>query len=541
MSIDDLFQNSSVIHLKGEKRYLEFLIKVEEILENNLKTIKDPMLVIHLFKEAQGKFILFIRTIEENLKKFGYNDLKGENIEQISFILKQININALELIRSMQYELQTIIFLVKYYSNVSEQDKIEFNYNILTDIVLEDEEVDINNLSGINIDFRIRLEKLLEKNPIKYQYAYIRNRRRIIFNHLFVIIDFLLFEIEPTEEFIEKIKFYKNQISDFIQILKIHNNVRYHLRRNLPYLFVKKEGRNIKFSSVYNNKLDYIEDFLTLLCTKMNILNLDQHVSLDQFFLDQLKIIPNADTMIKQLYNVDLNNFYRVWSDLFLSCSKIYDGTFLITGKDCFQEKQRLIKFLSITLSNNNAITSSSYLIHQFFILINYLTHPYSNPIMGDISGRFFEDYIENYLEKNEFRIIERNFLINEPYIPQKRSLELYGKIKQGTDIDIISKKGKFIFCISCKWRFKPRFYKHEIEFAKHAEDIYYSSQWYFNRKDVEVVIPILLTNIPLTTSSYAFNVSLSKISEDFTKLFQKLNNLQSNFRGLLSPSNIDI
>ena len=79
-------------------------------------------------------------------------------------------------------------------------------------------------------------------------------------------------------------------------------------------------------------------------------------------------------------------------------------------------------------------------------------------------SGKFGEKIAENYLVKNGYKILERNF-----------------RTKFG-EIDIIAEKGNFIIFVEVKYRKNPEFGKAEEAINPYKlKRIYNTSQFYLN------------------------------------------------------------
>jgi hypothetical protein len=109
------------------------------------------------------------------------------------------------------------------------------------------------------------------------------------------------------------------------------------------------------------------------------------------------------------------------------------------------------------------------------FTLDNCFDEMYEN----DLKGKTFEDASRKMLKEKGLIVLPRSVEIFEPMVPRDMALELWGKEKNRTDLDIVAMKGNALLIIECKdAKFQSSFLKQGNKFKNFVVEQYYRANW---------------------------------------------------------------
>lgn len=214
------------------------------------------------------------------------------------------------------------------------------------------------------------------------------------------------------------------------------------------------------------------------------------------------------------------------------------------------KEIERVIELLQLkkgdSFAEKGIIFTGSKYIFSWLTITMPLRYPllniYDEFVNGDYSGKEFEKECREKIRSHSWTIFDESLVISKPIMPDEVSLELWGKKKQGTDIDVIAVRNNVLLITECKSEM-PRFRRKERqlgEFSKYYQELQYKAIWIaknflefknllsvqnFNiPQNIDTIIPIFVSRFIRPGNTEITTVTLKELGEIIEKLPEKIN-----------------
>ncbi len=104
----------------------------------------------------------------------------------------------------------------------------------------------------------------------------------------------------------------------------------------------------------------------------------------------------------------------------------------------------------------------------------------FADSVNNDVKGKAFERACRTLLSKHGFLVLPERLPVNGEYLPREVSMNLWGRVKNQTDIDVVGQKGRFILVLECKETKRPdvKMLKKVHFLEKCAEELSYKTKW---------------------------------------------------------------
>ncbi len=175
--------------------------------------------------------------------------------------------------------------------------------------------------------------------------------------------------------------------------------------------------------------------------------------------------------------------------------------------------------------------------------LVNLVFDEYND---GNFQGLEFEKECRRIFEKDSSFVFNNRLKINKQILSDEVSLNLFGRIKRRTDIDVIGSKNKFLFVLECKSEhphFKKNLERQLNRFEKYYSELLHKSEWIANNyngfvhiaqsqdciipNNVEFIIPFLVTSFVSTEREEVLVVTPSELDQVIKKIPQEFSGPQ--------------
>jgi hypothetical protein len=126
---------------------------------------------------------------------------------------------------------------------------------------------------------------------------------------------------------------------------------------------------------------------------------------------------------------------------------------------------------------NGQILTNWRRVVTTFLTLLNEcFVEAYDN----NPKGAIFEERCRALLRENDFIVYPHRVVIKEPMLPAEISINIWGKIKKKTDLDVLAIKDHFLLLLECKERcIKSRIGLSEQNlFDRYRIELWYKAQW---------------------------------------------------------------
>lgn len=177
--------------------------------------------------------------------------------------------------------------------------------------------------------------------------------------------------------------------------------------------------------------------------------------------------------------------------------------------------------------------------------LVNLVFDEYND---GNFQGLEFEKECRRVFEKDSSFVFNDRLKINKQILSDEVSLDLFGRIKRRTDIDVIGSKNRFLFVLECKSEhphFKKSWERQLNRFEKYYSELLHKSKWIVKNynefvritqsqncnlpNNIKFIIPLLVTSFVTTEREKILVVTQSELEQIIKKLPQNFsgNNLE--------------
>lgn len=165
--------------------------------------------------------------------------------------------------------------------------------------------------------------------------------------------------------------------------------------------------------------------------------------------------------------------------------------------KKCGCSEESIMKVLSMfTCEPRSEMDNKRILVEGRDCLYTYcmIPIPFQEHLMdirrsvdnGNFQGPAFEDECRKALIRHSYSVVSERIDIHQQTMPNDVSIRLLGRVKKGTDIDVIGVKECCMIVIECKSE-SQRSQRSETQmnrFAKYREELSYNCQWIANNLD---------------------------------------------------------
>jgi len=229
--------------------------------------------------------------------------------------------------------------------------------------------------------------------------------------------------------------------------------------------------------------------------------NLENLKKEDEQIYKAYSSIKDYSKTFEEFYGVRLKDFFYITSEIIYLC---YNQTHTIRcwkHLDLLNEKRlrskigsklvnQTIQLLSgppkckkrydgFTVLNGNVLTSFRRLSFARIILLEKC---FGEVLNNDLKGKAFEEACRRLLRDSGLRTLSKRVNILEPAISPEISYLLWGKQKQGTDIDVVSGQDNNLFIIECKEIKSSQLkVRQQKQFKKYLIEHFFKAQWILN------------------------------------------------------------
>lgn len=189
-------------------------------------------------------------------------------------------------------------------------------------------------------------------------------------------------------------------------------------------------------------------------------------------------------------YDLSLTTFFDIVDGLIVECYP-NDNTLGVWKINTLPQKESLrkhkfgdiektviglSKFRGMFLINGTIFTTFERITASALsVLDNCIDVLYEN----DLKGKAFEKATKEMLEKHGLIVFPKSIEIFEPIIPKEVSLQLWGREKNRTDLDVIAMKNNALLFIECKdSKFDKSILKQGNKFRNYVVEQYYRVKW---------------------------------------------------------------
>ncbi|MCW4018585.1 MAG: hypothetical protein NWF00_07925 [Candidatus Bathyarchaeota archaeon] len=224
---------------------------------------------------------------------------------------------------------------------------------------------------------------------------------------------------------------------------------------------------------------------------KQNIVNLQKE---SEEIFKGFNMMEGFPQTFLNLYSVDLSVFSNMVYDLVIRCYYnvhtvgIWSFTDLLNDRMLVKKYglSNLRKVLELLCSNDThlglirvngwVMTNFKRLSHmQFSLLEKCFYEAYDN----NLKGVMFEEGCRKMLQANGFLTFTERVVIAEPFLPEEVSVKLWGKIKRGTDVDVIACNNQVVLVIECKEaKWTPPSISTKNLMTKYSIEHFYRAKW---------------------------------------------------------------
>lgn len=208
--------------------------------------------------------------------------------------------------------------------------------------------------------------------------------------------------------------------------------------------------------------------------------------------------IKNYSYTFKQFFGIDLQTFFEITSEITYLCYKNIHSIGSWKYSDLFREREllrfgranvektiRLLtrkfksSFLGFISVNGYTFTSFRRLTVSRLILLEKC---FGELLNNDFKGDAFEGACRRVMREQGLHTIPNRVEINESTIPPEVAYSLWGKLKEKTDIDVISSKNNCLLIIECKEIKDRALERHKLKhFKQFCFEHFYRAKWIKN------------------------------------------------------------